>query len=129
MWRKRKVAMNKYRKSMYNSNDSELKCTGKLSSSYWNTRQGKHNIKMIPPTNVSNLNMLMPSVRIIHFLFSCCFRRNIEANNLQIPQFKWAKLPSLQFVKFDFKKWMSNFQEPVRVRVLEENWYKFANNM
>ena len=27
--KKKKVAMNKYRKSMYMSNDSELKCTGK----------------------------------------------------------------------------------------------------
>ena len=76
---------------------------------------------MIPPTNVSNLIMLMPSVRVIHFLFSCCIKRNIEANNLQIPQLKWAKLPSLQFLKFDFKKMNKHFQETVRVRVLGEN--------
>ena len=99
---------------MYNWNNSELKCTGKqrtekLSSSYGNTKHGKHNIKLIPPTNVSNLNMLIQSVRVIHFLSSCYIKRNIEAKNLQIPRLKWAKLPSWQFLKFDFKKMNKRF--------------------
>ena len=50
------------------------------------------------------MNMLMRSVRVIHFLSSYCIKRNIEANNIQIPQLKWAKLPFWQFLKFDFKK-------------------------